>query len=261
MGGQGAAPSLSMRTLFISDLHLSPADPATATAFSEFLLGPAQHAAALYILGDLFEYWVGDDQLNDAFYAEQCRHLVELAVTGVPIYFMPGNRDFLCGQRFALACGLTILPDPTMISIGQERILLAHGDAYCTADRSYQRFRRIVRNPVVQWIWFHLPRALRNGEARRLRQRSALQTSKKPASHIDVCPTTIEVVLSQSDAHLLIHGHTHRPARHTHHHGIRRVLPDWSEGIGGYLQHDGTGWHLHWIDVSAPADPSHNQTS
>lgn len=239
--------------LFISDLHLSLSDPATAEAFAAFLAGPARQAQALYILGDLFEYWVGDDQLNDPFYAKQCRHMVELAASGVPLYFMAGNRDFLCGPRFALACGLTILPDPSVIQVANESILLSHGDIYCTHDVGYQRFRRFVHNPKVQWVWRRLPRFLREWQARGLRQRSGKQTRQKPAEWTDVTPAAIDAALVRNGSKLMIHGHTHHPARHTHHHGIRRVLPDWSDGVGGYLLYDETGWHLRWIGNDARA--------
>lgn len=229
---------------FISDLHLSPADPATAEAFAAFLTGPARQAQALYILGDLFEYWIGDDQLEDPFYAQQCRQIVALAASGVAVHFMAGNRDFLCARRFALACGLSILPDPSTIEIAGEKILLAHGDRYCTDDVRYQRFRKLVHNRALQWLWLHLPSWVRLAEARRLRQRSQDQTGRKPAAWIDVNPVAIASAMQLAGAHCMIHGHTHRPARHTLPTGTRYVLPDWHNGHGGYLRRDAEGWHL-----------------
>lgn len=237
-------------TLFISDLHLSPADPATAEAFAAFLAGPARQAQALYILGDLFEFWVGDDQLQDPFCAAQCRKIVELACRGVPIFFLPGNRDLLVGKRFALSCGLTLLPDPFIADIQGERVLLAHGDAYCTDDRAYQRYRRCVSHPLVQWLWFRLPRGLRDRTLTRMRQKSQRQTARKPASYIDVNTASIDTALLQAKVHTLIHGHTHRPAVHVQPQGTRYVLADWHEGQGGYLQRDDAGWKMHWLGDS-----------
>lgn len=242
-------------TFFISDLHLCPADPATAQAFASFLSGPARQAQALYLLGDLFEYWIGDDQLADPFYAARCRELVALAASGVPLYFMAGNRDFLCGQRFARACGLTILPDPATIEIEGETVLLSHGDLLCTHDASYQRYRRIVHHRAVQWLWRHLPRFVREKEARRLRERSQSETRRKPADWTDVNPEAVEALLNQAGASHLIHGHTHRAATHQHTNGIRHVLPDWHDGRGGYLVYDDAGWRLCALDGS----PINNQ--
>lgn len=241
---------------FISDLHLSSADPATEAAFFAFLSGPARQAQALYILGDLFEYWIGDDQLDDPFFARQCRHIVTLAASGVAIYFMAGNRDFLCSRRFALACGLTILPDPNIIEIEGEKILLSHGDIYCTNDTQYQRYRRVVHTPSIQWFWLHLPRFVRKIEARRLRAKSQNRTSKKPENWTDVNTTTIETCMAHAGVARMIHGHTHRPACHEHSSGLRHVLPDWHQGNGGYLLRDNNGWQLHRIgnDVQTEND-------
>lgn len=247
-------------TLFISDLHLSPADPATAEAFAAFLAGPARQAQALYILGDLFEFWVGDDQLEDAFCATQCRRIVELATHGVAVYFLPGNRDLLAGQRFALACGLTLLPDPYLAEIHGERVLLAHGDAYCTDDLAYQRYRRCVSHPVVQWLWFRLPRSVRNRALTRMREKSQRQTARKPASYTDVNTASIEATFTRAGILIMVHGHTHRPAVHAHPQGTRYVLPDWHNGNGGYLQRDDTGWQMHWLGDS-PAIPNGHSTN
>ncbi|MDR3411223.1 MAG: UDP-2,3-diacylglucosamine diphosphatase [Formivibrio sp.] len=242
-------------TLFISDLHLTPADPATAEAFATFLADTARQAQALYILGDLFEFWVGDDQLEDPFCATQCRRIIELATHGVPVYFLPGNRDLLVGQRFALACGLTLLPDPYITEIHGEQVLLAHGDAYCSDDRAYQRYRRFVSHATVQWLWFRLPRWLRNRALNRMRKKSQRQTALKPASYTDVNTASIETALMQAGVQTMIHGHTHRPAKHAHEHGTRFVLSDWHNGNGGYLLRDGTGWHQCWLG-EPPSSPT-----
>ena len=229
---------------FIADLHLSPSDPATEEAFAAFLASPAREAQALYILGDLLEYWIGDDQLEDPFFARQCRKISALAAHGVRVYFIAGNRDFLCADRFAQACGLIILPDPSQIEIEDAKILLSHGDIYCTDDTQYQRFRKIVHSPLVQWIWLHLPRFIRQAEARRLRTRSQDQNQRKPARWTDVNPEAIEAAMTAAGVAHLIHGHTHRPACHQHPTGIRHVLPDWHHGKGGSLKRDDQGWQL-----------------
>ncbi|WP_051711357.1 UDP-2,3-diacylglucosamine diphosphatase [Andreprevotia chitinilytica] len=234
--------------LFISDLHLSPADPATAAAFHAFLVGQAREATALYILGDLFEVWIGDDQSNDPFYAEQVRAIRALVDTGTPVYFMPGNRDFLCGNRFASAAGLALLADPTVIAPFGMPVLLAHGDAYCTDDAAYQRFRRIVRSPITQWLWLRLPFSWRNREAAKLRQQSQQHNRAKADYILDVNVQAVEAAMQWANSATLIHGHTHRPARHTQINGTRWVLPDWHAGAGGYLRLDESGPSLHALD-------------
>ncbi|TJZ73329.1 UDP-2,3-diacylglucosamine diphosphatase [Chitiniphilus eburneus] len=231
-------------TLLISDLHLSPADPATTAAFSAFLADTARQAEALYILGDLFEVWIGDDQLDDPFYADIARQLALLADTGVAVFFMAGNRDFLCGRRFTDEARLGYLADPTLIAPFGERLLLMHGDSLCTDDAAYQRFRRIVRNPLVQWLWRRLPYGWRNREAAQIRARSSASNRDKAAYIMDVNPGAVDAALCNANAHVLIHGHTHRPARHTGQDHTRWVLPDWHEGRGGYLKVSADGLAL-----------------
>lgn len=223
-------------TLFIADLHLNPNDPATAAAFRSFLEGPARAAASLYILGDLFDYWLGDDQLDDPFYAEQAAALRMLSTHGVRVHFMPGNRDFLCARRFAAAAGLSIIPDPSIITLDGERLLLAHGDAYCTDDVAYQRFRRVIRNRLLQAIlWHALPKSWRQKKAQQLRERSRQNNRRKDYRIMDVNAAAIDHALEEAGSRRLIHGHTHRPATHEHTQGLRHVLPDWHDGQGGYL--------------------------
>jgi UDP-2,3-diacylglucosamine hydrolase len=238
-------PKLMNRpTLFISDLHLSPADPATVAAFRDFLAGTARTAQALYILGDLFEYWLGDDQLDDAFYGDLLREIATLQQANVAVYFMAGNRDFLPGQRFAQTAKLTILPDPSLVTIDGQRLLLAHGDAYCTDDLAYQRYRKLARNRVVQWIWLHLPRRVRNREAEKLRAKSKAMNQQKSMAIMDVNEDAIASELQKYTTPVLIHGHTHKPHLHLYPQGQRWVLPDWHQGQGGYLQHDQQGLQL-----------------
>lgn len=222
-------------TYFISDLHLSPNDAATVRAYQQFMSSTALEAENLYILGDLFEYWFGDDQLDDPFYAEQVSYIAAVANSGVQVYFMSGNRDLLIGKRFARTAQLTLLPDPSVINLHGQSILLAHGDLYCTDDVAYQRFRRVARNPIVQFIWLNLPKKVRDKQINKLRNKSKKANQNKNKMIMDVNLQTIESALKQSSAKILIHGHTHRPAQHQHENGTRWVIPDWKEGRGGYL--------------------------
>ena len=195
----------------------------------------ALEAENLYILGDLFEYWFGDDQLDDAFYAEQVACISAVAQSGVKVYFMAGNRDLLISKRFARAAQLTLLPDPSLITLQGQAMILAHGDRYCTDDLAYQRYRRIAHNPLVQFIWLHLPKKVRDTQINKLRAKSQSANKMKDRTIMDVNWQTIEIELKRSSAKILIHGHTHRPARHQHQNGVRWVIPDWKNGQGGYL--------------------------
>ena len=226
---------MTQPSYFISDLHLSPNDSATVLAFQQFMSTTARDAERLYILGDLFEYWFGDDQLEDAFYAEQVAHIAAVAKSGVDIYFMGGNRDLLISKRFARAAQLTLLPDPTLIELQGQSIILAHGDLYCTDDVAYQRYRRLAHNRIVQFIWLNLPKKVRDQQINNLRNKSKKANQNKDKMIMDVNAQAIEKALKQSTAKILIHGHTHRPAQHQHENGIRWVLPDWQDGRGGYL--------------------------
>ncbi|GGP21675.1 UDP-2,3-diacylglucosamine diphosphatase [Silvimonas iriomotensis] len=238
--------------LFISDLHLSPADPATTDAFRQFLAGRARAASRLYILGDLFNAWIGDDQLSEPYYAAVAQDIKHLADAGVAVYFMPGNRDFLCGQRLARTAGLTILPDPATITLDDATpVLLAHGDAYCTDDASYMKFRRIVRSRWAQAIWLALPLRWRNRKAGQLRAQSSAANQAKMQSIMDVNAAAIEAALRHAHAQVLVHGHTHRPARHEAPFGTRWVLPDWYAGLGGYLQWQEGEWAMRTL-ANAP---------
>lgn len=235
---------------FISDLHLHPRDTASAEAFEHFIRHSATHATQLYILGDLFEAWIGDDQLANPFYLRIASHLADLAARGVAIYFMPGNRDFLCGKRFAQTARLTILPDPTRLTLPDgSAVLLAHGDAYCSDDIAYMRFRRIIRSAPPRWLWMLLPFSYRMRRASELRQRSSAMNQEKVAYVMDVNQATVAAALRAADVNTLIHGHTHRPARHTETAGTRWVLPDWRGAHGGYLV-----WHRGQWSMATLAD-------
>lgn len=230
-------------TLFISDLHLCPSRPAVNAAFFRFLRETAPAADALYILGDLFEYWIGDDDLGSGLNAEVVNALRRLSDGGTPIFFMHGNRDFLIGDAFAQAAGLTLLPDPTQVELHGRRILLMHGDTLCTDDIEYQRFRAMVRSPEWQSAFLARPIEDRRREVEEMRRRSEASKREKPMAIMDVSPDAVaEVLRIFAYPPLLIHGHTHRPSRHLldldQHACVRRVLADWHEGRSPFVQLD-----------------------
>lgn len=226
--------------LFISDLHLHASRPAIGALFFRFLKEEARAVAALYILGDLFEYWVGDDQLDhDPLARQVAEGLRSLAEAGVKLHFMHGNRDFLIGNRFAAETGLTILTDPTLITVGEERLLLLHGDTLCTDDLDYQKFRRQARDPQWQGALLAQPYEERVRFAQSLRMQSDTEKAEKAEDIMDVSPATVEAVFREHRYPAMIHGHTHRPARHEHtvdgRACVRWVLPDWHRSGGGLI--------------------------
>lgn len=226
------------RTLFISDLHLAEERPATTERFARFLAEVAPGADALYILGDLFEYWVGDDGLALDFPARVAA-LLRPAARAVPTFFMHGNRDFMVASRFGEETGIRLIGDPTVIDLYGERALLMHGDTLCTGDRAYLAFRAQVRNPAWQAAALARPLEERLAIARGMRTQSEGAKGGKDEAIMDVTPEAVQAAFLAADARLLIHGHTHRPARHEHEAGgracVRWVLPDWY-GAGGYLE-------------------------
>jgi len=203
-----------MAALFISDLHLAPARPDITAAFEAFLRGPALEGDSLYILGDLFEYWAGDDDLDDPFNARVVAALARCGVQ-VPVLFMHGNRDFLAGERFAAAAGLRLVADPLVAQIGGRRTLIMHGDTLCTDDLEYQRFREEVRSPAWARAFLALPLDERKRHIEQLRERSEAQKRVKPMTIMDVNPAAVEAALRTHGCERLIHGHTHRPGRHS----------------------------------------------
>jgi UDP-2,3-diacylglucosamine hydrolase len=225
-------------TVFISDLHLSAERPAANRAFDAFLRDIAPAADALYILGDLFEYWAGDDDLGDPFNAEVASALKAVALR-VPVYLMHGNRDFLLLSGFVRAAGVRPLQDPFTLDLYGTRTLLMHGDLLCTDDRRYQAFRRVVRNPFVQRIALLLPLARRKALVGGARRMSTRETQAKSMNIMDVNQAAVTSALRASGCTRLIHGHTHRPARHEHMVDGRRcerwVLSDWYHR-GQYLR-------------------------
>jgi len=233
-----------LSTLFISDLHLCPGRPESNRSFFGFLRREAAGARALYILGDLFEYWAGDDDLNDPFNADVIAALARLAGGGVPSFLMHGNRDFVIGEAFARASGVMLLPDPTLLNLYGQPTLLMHGDTLCTLDHAYQAFRREARSET--WIRNLLQRPLaeRKAAIETLRRQSEQEKRTKPEEIMDVASAEVEATLRRNGYPRLIHGHTHRPARHMHmvdgHACERWVLADWYEA-GSYLACDESG--------------------
>lgn len=213
--------------LFISDLHLQESHPRTAEAFFRFLAEHAAHAERLYLLGDIFEYWAGDDDLGTPFHARVIAALRTLATSGVAVYWMAGNRDFLVGTGFAQAAGLTLLDEPHVATIGGRRVALVHGDAECTLDTKYMEFRAMVRQPAWQAQFLGMPLAQRKQIIAGLREGSREAHTTKSCEIMDVTPDAIEALFATTAAELLIHGHTHRPALHLHGDKRRYVLPDW----------------------------------
>jgi UDP-2,3-diacylglucosamine hydrolase len=228
--------------LFISDLHLSPEAPGVLAAFERFITGPARQADSLYILGDLFDYWAGDDALAEPFNAAVCAHLSALAGSGVAVFFLRGNRDFLVGGDFARASGLTLLDEPTIIEAAERRTLLLHGDTLCTDDVAYQTFRNTVRDPRWQAQFLAQDLAARERLIQGLRQTSEQEKQHKPAEIMDVNAAAVEAVMRAQGVEWLIHGHTHRPARHVldidGKPGERWVLADWCQAPA-YLRCEG----------------------
>jgi UDP-2,3-diacylglucosamine hydrolase len=231
------------RTLFVSDLHLDEARPDATARFERFLEETAPGADALYILGDLFEYWVGDDGLVFPFPARIAASLAA-AARQTPIRFMHGNRDFLVAQEFARKTGMQLVDDPAIVDLYGERALLMHGDTLCTDDKPYQAFRAQVRAPAWQAALLARPLEERIGMAQRLRVESEAAKGGKTAEIMDVADEAVEKAFEQHGCSLMIHGHTHRPGQHVHRVSgrecVRWVLADWYEG-GAYLEATSAG--------------------
>lgn len=238
--------------LLISDLHLEEERPDITRAFLHFLATRASQAEALYILGDFFEVWIGDDAMTP-FQQSIADALRALSERGTRIYLMHGNRDFMLGKGFCRAAGCTLLGDPSVVALGGERVLLMHGDSLCTRDEGYMRLRRLLRNPLSLFILRHLPLSTRRKLARKLRNESRAQTRMKASDIIDVTPELIPRVLAEHGVRILIHGHTHRPATHEldvdGHTARRIVLGDWDQQ-GWALQVDENGFLQASFDLS-----------
>jgi UDP-2,3-diacylglucosamine hydrolase len=220
-------------TLFISDLHLSADHPHSIAAFQRFIATLAPQAEVLYILGDLFEYWAGDDDRHDPFHAQVINALHDLAAHGIRIYLMHGNRDLLMGDELANVAGATLLADPTLLNLYGTPTLLSHGDKLCTDDIEYQKFRAHVHSAEFQKNFFAQPLAARKTYIEQLRQQSTIAKQSKDSAIMDVNDDAVAALLREYRYPRLIHGHTHRPARHEHvvdgHSCERWVLSDWDQ--------------------------------
>lgn len=226
-------------SLFISDLHLCGERPDLLGAFADWARGPARAAGQVYILGDLFEAWIGDD--DDAPWIETVVHdLAELRDSGVELVLQHGNRDFLLGEDFCRRVGARLLPEAIVIDLHGRRALLMHGDSLCTDDVDYQAFRRQVRQPAWQQAVLARPLAERRQLAHQLRDDSRLAQDGKSMAIMDVHPEAVAEAMAEHGVDLLIHGHTHRPARHPLQGGERIVLGDWGP-LGWQLRAEADG--------------------
>ena len=238
--------------LLISDLHLEQERPDISRAFLHFLKSRASEAEALYILGDFFEAWIGDDAISpfQRSIAQALRHLSD---SGTKIYLMHGNRDFMIGQAFCREAGCTLLADPSLVELGGEKVLLMHGDSLCTRDEAYMRLRRWLRNPLSLFVLRNLPLASRRKLARKLRKESRGQTRMKASDIVDVTLAEVSRIMAAHGVRTLIHGHTHRPAVHqlevAGEPARRIVLGDW-DSQGWALQVDDQGFRQAPFELS-----------
>lgn len=243
-----------MRYLFISDLHLEAERPDITRAFLRFLDEQASQADALYILGDFFEVWLGDDN-PDPLADQISAALLELSHKGTAVYLMHGNRDFLLGKDFCRRAGATLLKDPTLLDINSERVLLMHGDSLCLDDIGYMRMRRWLRNAMSLFILRNLPLKTRHKIGRKLRNESQERTRYKAADITDVNEDEVVRVMRSQRATTLIHGHTHRPAVHPLEldgkPAQRIVLGDWDRD-GWALEADESGYRLEQFRLAKP---------
>jgi UDP-2,3-diacylglucosamine hydrolase len=234
-------------TLFLSDLHLAADRPAALAAFHAFAGGPARGAAAVYILGDLFDVWIGDEQLRDPFARAVADALKSLTSAGVAVYVARGNRDFLLGDKFARATGAALLPEQQIVDVGNTRFVVLHGDELCTGDVEYQRYRARMRSAATRRRLLALPYPIRRGIAWYLRRKSRAANSLKPEAIMDVDAEAVAAMFRRHGVGRMIHGHTHRPARHAldvdGEPRERIVLADWDER-GHYLEASDDGLHV-----------------
>jgi UDP-2,3-diacylglucosamine hydrolase len=228
--------------LFASDVHLDPSLPLTTKAFLSFLKQQAPTAEKLYLLGDLFEYWAGDDDIAAPYHQMIVHALRAVRDAGTQILWIAGNRDFLVADRFSSETGAQILTDPSLITLSGLKLVITHGDAQCTDDSSYMAFRQMVRQDEWQKAFLSRPLIERKMIIESMRKESIAGQKEKTMAIMDVNSDAIERLFHDYQVQMIIHGHTHRPARHQHRDGLRYVLPDWDcdtndlEPRGGWLE-------------------------
>lgn len=225
-----SANQIASSTLFISDLHLNEREPKITNTFFYFLDHIAIEADALYILGDFFESYIGDDD-RTAFIASIAKALAHFTQSGIPVFLMHGNRDFLIGKSFEEKSGVMLIPDPTIITLYDQKILLMHGDSLCTDDKAHQRFRKITRNKLVQKIFLSLPISFRQKFAKQLREESMQQHQTKSLKIMDVNENAVNAAIKKFQVTRLIHGHTHKPMLTE-----KRIVLDAWHTHGNYLK-------------------------
>lgn len=219
-----------MHTLFISDLHLTPKRPDITNCFISFMREDAIKADALYVLGDLFDFWIGDDDPTN--FAEQIKSEFKTLVSkGVPVFFSHGNRDFLVGKRFAKQTGVTLLEEEQVVDLYGEKVVVLHGDTLCTEDVRYLAFREKVHKPWLQWVFNRLPFFIKTRIVRKIQSDTSSDKSNKSMSIMDVTPSEVLAVMEKHQVTTMIHGHTHRPSIHkisaAGEEKTRIVLGDW----------------------------------
>ncbi len=239
---------------FISDLHLTEDRPDCTRAFFSFLNWLPETTEALFILGDFFEYWVGDD-VKTSLSQEVAKQLLKTGKSkSIAIYFLPGNRDFAIGKAFCQQAGMILITDNDLFTIAGNAVVLCHGDLLCSDDKSYQRFRKIIRHPLVMNTLLHLPVSLRVKLAEQLRLNSKNNFKKNPV-YIDVTSSAVKSLFNETKANILVHGHTHMADIHLYGQEneteSRMVLGDWHQ-VGWYGTIDENGSRLHQFDINHP---------
>jgi len=236
-----------MATYFISDIHLSDSSTENSRILLEFLRTVGPTADAIYILGDLFALWVGDD-LNQGYANPIITALKTLANRKISLYLMRGNRDFLLGSKFCALSGCSLLDDPCVIELYGKQVLLTHGDLLCTEDLKYQQYRKIVQNPIIKKLFLSLPISIRLKIANWVKSKSSSTkrnyTATKDLSIWDVTPKTVEAWIKHHQVEFMIHGHTHKPAIHKLANSTRIVLGDWNENSAQILNFGAQGFEL-----------------
>ncbi|UCX04139.1 UDP-2,3-diacylglucosamine diphosphatase [Shewanella glacialimarina] len=231
-----------MRTAFVGDLHLSADRPDITQAFLLFLKQGLDNVEALYIIGDLFEVWMGDDIAE--IYTIEIANSIKLVSQHIPVFFTQGNRDFMVGEAFCRKAGMTLLPDVYKTNLYDNSTVILHGDSLCTLDIGYQRFRRFRSLAIVRWIYSHLPKQTRLNIAAKIRQKSQTGNQQKHYEIMDVEPSAVQRLLAETGCDLMIHGHTHRPNIHLLAEGKKRVVVgDWYTQ-GSVLMVDKSGCEL-----------------